>query len=332
MMPARLARRARFENAETRETFSADDDRFAQDLIAGLSREVKRVPSRYFYDARGSDLFEQITQLPEYYPTRTEIGILENNARDIAHHVGAQAVLVEFGSGSSRKTEILLETIADLRAYVSIDVSMEALKNARARLGRRFPALHLIPLPADFTTIEGLPKLPANCTTIGFFPGSTIGNFELQEAKELLDRFGRLLGPASRLIVGVDLEKDLNVLLRAYNDAAGVTAQFNLNLLAHANRRFGDVFDLDAFEHRAIYNAEKSRIEMHLVSKRAHSVSVFGRTFHFANGETLRTELSHKYTLERFARLAAGAGWRCERVWLDEEKLFSVQALRRVEQ
>lgn len=325
---ARLPRKAH--GQFTRNADETADARFAHDLIFGLSLRQKQLPSNYFYDSQGSQLFEQITRLPEYYPTRTEIAILEKNAQDIVRHVAPKAMMVEFGSGSSRKTEILLDAIPELAAYVPIDVSLDALEDARARLARRFPSLPVKPLQGDFTTLTSLPGLVDEPPRIGFFPGSTIGNFAPEQATALLARFGWILGRESRLIIGVDLVKDRDVLLRAYDDAAGVTAAFNLNLLAHANRRFGDIFDLNAFTHRATYNERESRIEMYLVSKTAQEITLFGHTIRFGEGETLRTELSHKYTLEHFAQLAANAGWHRERVWLDDEKRFSVQALRQI--
>jgi L-histidine N-alpha-methyltransferase len=315
------------EDIDISEPVAAGDEHFARDLIAGLSCAQKQVPSRYFYDGQGSDLFEQITRLPEYYPTRAEIEILRANAGAMAGDFEAGAALIEFGSGSSRKTEILLEAFTDLTAYVPIDVSADALQDAQARLGRRFPRLRVVPIQGDFTTMETWPGLTHLHKRIGFFPGSTIGNFTAAQAKSLLQRLARLLGPGSRLIIGVDLVKDRDVLLRAYDDASGVTARFNLNVLAHANRRFGAVVDLDSFEHRALYNEAEQRIEMHLVSKASQTVMLLGRAFHLAAKETIRTELSHKYTLTRFGRLATEAGWQPTRAWQDRAGLFSVHEL-----
>lgn len=327
MSRAGAVRRAFVDVVELLDALDEADQRFARDLMTGLSCAQKEVPSRYFYDRQGSELFEQITGLPEYYPTRAEMEILKDNCADIARGIGKRTLLVEFGSGSSRKTEILLAALGDVAAYVPIDVSSDALQEACARLRRRFVDLDVVPVVGDFTTMDVLQPLGVEGTRTGFFPGSTIGNFSPDDARALLARLGRLLGRGSKLVVGADLVKDREVLVRAYDDAAGVTARFNLNLLAHANRRFGEIFDLDAFGHRAVYNEEKSRIEMHLVSKRAQSVTMFGHTFHFAKGETVRTELSHKYTVASFQRLAAEAGWHWNRAWFDKARLFSVHEL-----
>ena len=247
-------------------TGAADvDEEFATAILEGLPRPQKSLPSRYLYDERGSELFEEITRLPEYYPARTETTILSAHAAEMSNGVTEDSVLVEFGSGSSRKTEILLEALPRLRAYVPIDVSDSALEDADQRLKRRFPELTVRPISGDFSRpIEMFADL-AGCTMLGFFPGSTIGNLERPEAKALLEAFSAALAPEGRLIIGVDLVKDEETLLLAYDDPSGVTAAFNLNLLARINREFGEAFDLDGFRHEAIYDREKNRIEMHLV-------------------------------------------------------------------
>jgi dimethylhistidine N-methyltransferase len=300
---------------------------FAEAVIDGLSTSPKSLPCRYFYDARGSDLFEAITNLPEYYPTRTETAILAAHAADIADRVPDGAILVEFGSGSSRKTELLLAEMLDLAAYVPIDVSDSALAGARQRLEARFPALHVHPIVGNFTDdvvysldLHSRPK-------VGFFPGSTIGNLTPAEATELLAGLGRTLGPDGRLIIGVDLKKDAHTLVAAYNDAAGVTAAFNMNLLARLNRELRATFDLTQFRHEAVYNPREGRIEMYLVSERAQQAGLVGHTFAFAKGERVHTENSYKYTVDEFQSLARDAGWQPEEVWTDKDALFSVHEL-----
>lgn len=309
------------------ERFALVDDEFASAVLHGLSRPQKTLPCRFFYDARGSELFEEITRLPEYYPTRTEAAILEVHAAEMAAGVPDGGVLIEFGSGSSRKTETLLRHLTQLRAYVMIDVSDSALQDAKNRLATRFPALDVRPIVADFSYPVALPADLADSHRTGFFPGSTIGNLNSVGAQRLLRAFRGVLSPGSRLLIGVDLKKDLSILLPAYNDAAGVTAAFNLNLLARINREIAPAFDLDAFRHEAIYNARDGRIEMHLVSRRDQDVSIAGHTFHFRKGETIHTENSYKYTVPQFQDLARAADWLPHRVWTDEDALFSVHEL-----
>jgi dimethylhistidine N-methyltransferase len=308
-------------------TAAEEDEAFAAAVIEGLSAPQKNLPCRYFYDARGSELFEKITKLPEYYPTRTETAILEAHAEEIAGGAGEGHVLVELGSGSSRKTEILLGAMPDLRAYLPIDVSESALEAARERLAARFPRLDIRPIAGDFSQALRLPADLRFSRKIGFFPGSTIGNLEGPEARALLESVRAILSPGGRLIVGVDLVKDEETLRLAYDDPAGVTAAFNLNLLARVNRAFGPIFDLDGFRHEARFNRQESRIEMHLVATRDQSVSVLGQRFSFLRGETIHTENSHKYTIEGFRTLAHAAGWSPERVWTDADDLFSVHEL-----
>ena len=304
-----------------------DASHFADATLRGLGEPQKTLPCQFLYDERGSVLFEEITNVPEYYPTRTEIGILSDFVHDIVAETPAGAVLVEFGSGSSRKTEILLDAFDKLAAYVPIDVSPSALDEARERLAVRFPRLRVHPLVGDFRASLVLPEDLAARPRIGFFPGSTIGNFQPSEAVELLRTMRASLGRGARLIVGVDLRKALSALLPAYNDAAGVTAAFNKNLLVRANRELGADFDVDGFAHEAIFNVEKSRIEMHLVSRQAQTVSLLGRRFAFRPGETIHTENSHKFSIADFQGLARAAGWTPTRVWTDEDRLFSVHEL-----
>jgi dimethylhistidine N-methyltransferase len=303
------------------------DEAFAAAVVDGLSAPQKTLPCRYLYDERGSELFEQITALPEYYPTRTETAILEAHVAEIAGGSGSGEVLVEFGSGSSRKTEILLEAMPDLVAYVPIDVSVSALEEARRRLIARFPELDIRPIHGDFS--EG-PTLPADLRfscKIGFFPGSTIGNLDRVEACALLEGFRKILSPRGRLVVGVDLLKSEETLRLAYDDPAGVTGAFNLNVLVRINRAFGQAFALDDFRHEARFNRREGRIEMHLVSTRDQNIELLGRTFNFRDGETIHTENSHKYTIDGFRALVRSAGWSPGRVWTDPDALFSVHEL-----
>jgi dimethylhistidine N-methyltransferase len=309
------------------EILPADEGDFALAVLDGLSRPQKGLPCRFFYDARGSELFEEITRLPEYYPTRTEAAILRAHAVEMAEAVADGGVLVEFGSGSSTKTEILLRELPKLGAYVCIDVSKAALEDAARRLHMNFPTLDVRPLVGDFSHAVPLPADLAGRPKTGFFPGSTIGNLTPVEAQRLLGVFRSMLAPGGRLIVGVDLKKDARQLVLAYNDRAGVTAAFNLNLLARINRELGGTFDLDAFAHEAVYNPRDGRIEMYLESLREQEVRVCGRRFRFAARERIHTENSYKYTLGQFAELARGAGWEPRRVWTDGGHLFSVHEL-----
>jgi len=314
-MLARTAARARPHESE-----------FARDVIAGLSTTPKLLWAKYFYDDRGSELFEQITTLPEYYPTRTELGILEKRAAEIARFIPTGAALIEFGSGSTVKARILLRAAA-VGAYVPVDISAGFLNSEAARLRRDLPHLRIVPVAADFTKPFELPAAIRSRARVGFFPGSTIGNFEPSQAAEFLRHAARLLGTGAHFIVGVDLVKDEAVLEAAYNDAAGVTAAFNLNLLRRINRELGADFDLERFRHKALYNRAQHRIEMHLESRVAQDVAVCDRTIAFAAGETIHTESSYKYTVESFQMLAAQAGWSPAAVWTDRNGYFSLHAL-----
>lgn len=297
---------------------------FARSLLAGLAKAQKSIPCRFLYDAHGSRLFEEITRQPEYYPTRTETAILRTCAQEIAQGCPADADLIEFGSGSSLKTEILLKALDKLHAYVPIDISHSALAEAKARLAKRFPAVSVRPIVADFSKPV---KLEAGRALIGFFPGSTIGNLERDTAVELLKTMRRALAPDGRLIIGADLKKDEARLLAAYDDRAGVTAAFNRNVLAHANRALGACFEPEKFEHAVTYNRRHARIDMHLVSSCAQTVRVLGRDIHFKEGERIHTEHAHKHSIRGFQRLVQNAGWRPVKVWTDAENLFSVHEL-----
>ena len=303
------------------------DDSFREDLLEGLSQSPKRIAAKYFYDAAGSELFERITALREYYPTRTELSILKTHAEKIGAFIGPDAELVEFGAGSLRKVRILLDVLKTPRAYAPIDISGDYLLAVAAALSGDFPALRLRPVIGDFTRVLALgPLSPGAKRRAGFFPGSTIGNFTRPDAVQFLRHARHTLGGGG-LLVGVDLVKDPAILHAAYNDAEGVTAAFNKNLLLRANREADADFDVDAFAHHACYNPLAQRIEMYLVSLKEQHVRVAGQTVRFAKGEAIHTEDSHKYTVDGFHALAAEAGYVPRRVWTDDAALFSVQWL-----
>ncbi len=299
---------------------------FSDDVLDGLSQHPKRLSPKYFYDAAGSELFEQITLLPEYYPTRTELSILHDRAGAISAILPKGAALVEFGAGATTKVRLLLNQCA-LGAYVPVDISGDFLKAQADALRQDFPGLAIHPVAADFTAPFDLPEAVAGMSKVGFFPGSTLGNFEPHEACSFLRSAREILGHGAQMVIGVDLEKDERVLYDAYNDKAGVTARFNLNVLHRINRELGGNFDLSAFTHRAIYNRDRHRIEMHLIGRKAQTVRVLGRSFSFRAGESIHTESSYKYSLERFAALARGSGWTPRATWTDAAGMFSVHAL-----
>jgi dimethylhistidine N-methyltransferase len=301
---------------------------FARDVIEGLTARPKRLPPKYFYDEIGSRLFEEITALPEYYPTRSELAILDAHAPDMARLFPAQTALIEFGSGSSRKARLMLDAAPSVAAYVPVDISSQWLAAEAERLRHDYPRLAVLPVAADFTQDFRLPRSIAGLGRAGFFPGSTIGNFEPHQARAFLRNAARILGEGAILIVGIDLVKDEGVLTAAYNDAAGVTARFNLNVLARINRELGADFDLARFSHQAFYNRERQRIEMHLVSRVRQKVRVYGRVIEFGECETIHTENSYKFTAESFGALARAAGWTPVAAWSDADGYFSVQALR----
>lgn len=303
-----------------------DTDSFRGEVLAGLQSTPKTLPSKFLYDERGSKLFERICELDEYYPTRTEIGIMQAHVDAMAEALGPQVLLVEYGSGSSRKTRILLDHLHDPAGYVPIDISREHLIEAAEALDRAYPELPIRPVCADYTDEVRLPDpgRPVRRTVV-YYPGSTIGNFTPERARDFLARIAALIGPDGGLLIGVDLQKDEDVLHAAYNDAEGVTAAFNKNLLRRVNRELSADFELDRFEHEARYNAAEGRIEMHLVSTTDQRVTVDGVPIDFAESETICTEYSHKYTLGGFAELAASAGLSVDTVWTDEKNWFSVQ-------
>lgn len=303
---------------------------FAADAVEGFAKPQKSLSPKYFYDAEGSRLFEAICEVPEYYPTRTETALLARIAAELAEVIPDGAALVEFGSGASLKTRLLLDAAPNIGVYAPIDISPSALDEAAAALGADYPRLRIAPLVDDFTRALELPEAAAGRPAVGFFPGSTIGNFTPEEAIGFLANARALLGTGAAFVVGFDLVKEPGVLEAAYDDAQGVTAAFNLNLLARMNRELGATFDPGAFRHRSLWNPREQRIEMHLVSTRAQSVVVAGRVFDFAEGETIHTENAYKFTLPRIEGLAAAAGWRLERHWVSDGPAFAVAVLRAV--
>lgn len=306
---------------------------FRDAVIKGLGARPKSLPSKFFYDERGSRLFEQICELEEYYPTRTEMALLADIGPELHDLLPRGAELVEFGSGSSQKVRILLDSTHSFDAYVSIDISGEYLKEMCNALAADYPALDVMAVCADYTRpidmapIDGAHWKGCSRPRVGFFPGSTIGNLTTDGAVEFLENARGILGAGGGFIVGADLKKDVAVLEAAYNDAAGVTAEFNLNLLARINRELGGDFDLKAFSHRAHYNADKDRIEMHLVSQRNQTAGIDGSSFDFAEGETIHTENSHKYTVRKFQEIAERAGFTARHAWTDKDDLFSIHYL-----
>lgn len=299
---------------------------FLADALAGLRSPRKELPCKYFYDAAGSRLFDQICDTPEYYPTRTELAIVRAHAGEMGALVGPNAVVIEYGSGSSVKTRYLLRHVPRPTAYVPVDISAEHLYHAAADLARRFPEVEVKPVAADFTKPFELPSFASEVARrVVYFPGSTIGNFAPAAAAALLRGIAGLCGRGGGLLIGFDRKKDPTVLEAAYNDAAGVTAAFNLNLLARMNRELGADFDVSAFRHRACYNSFAGRVEMHLVSLRDQTVRLAGNVISFAAGETIHTENSHKYAPDEFAALAARAGFRPVTAWADPAGYFGVQ-------
>ena len=309
--------------------FTPETESFAEEVLDGLRKPVRELPCKFFYDERGSRLFEEITRLEEYYPTRTEMGILHANIDEIVACIGSGAMLIEYGSGSSRKTTILLDHLPDLTAYVPIDISMEHLVSSSHRIAAKYPELEVLPVAADYNDsslrIPGAPKRVSH--RVVYYPGSTIGNFHPEEAVAFLSRIRTVVGPGGGLLLGVDLKKDPAILHSAYNDSAGVTAEFNLNLLRRINRELDSDFNIERWRHRAVYNEEEGRIEMYLVSLTRQKVRIEGETFEFGAGEAIWTESSYKYSVEQFANVSDKAGFEVTKVWTDPKNLFSVQYL-----
>ena len=300
---------------------------FRQAVLNGLARQTRSLPSRFLYDERGSELFEDITRLKEYYPTRAETALLETHGADITRQVGDADILVEFGSGSSRKTSLLISALEGLETYIPIDVSESYLDEAAEWLAPQHDGLTIAPLVGDFTKIDALPDT-AHGHKVGFFSGSTIGNLTRDDATAFLLNAAHLLGKDSAFLVGIDLKKSPDILIPAYDDAEGVTASFSLNLLTRINRELDGNFDISRFVHQAIYNEREGRIEIYLESLTDQDVCVLGRYFAFAEGERIHTEFSHKYSIDEFQALAATAGWHGVKAWTDDEGLFSLHLLR----
>jgi dimethylhistidine N-methyltransferase len=309
--------------------FAPAEESFRDAVLAGLTRRAKSIPCRFLYDERGSALFEEICELPEYYLTRTEMAILGDFAPEMAAHAGRHAQLIEFGSGASRKVRLLLEALEEPAAYVAIDISREPLRQAADELAAEFPHVPVVAICADYLQPLRLPSLPARgeARRLGFFPGSTIGNFAPEDAVDFLAGCRRVIGPGGALLIGVDLKKEKAVLDAAYNDSAGVTAAFNLNLLERINRELDADFDLGRFEHDAFYNEAAGRIEIYIRSRAGQIVTVAGRAIRFAAGECIHTEDSCKYTIAEFQRLAVRGGFRPRQHWTDRDALFSVHLL-----
>jgi len=301
---------------------------FLADALAGLKSFPKTLPCKYFYDKRGSELFDRICELPEYYPTRTEAAIMQEHIDEVAAVFGPDTLLIEYGSGSSTKTRILLDHLPNLGGYVPVDISREHLYRTAESLTAAYPSLNILPLCADYTQKFSVPDVKYRVSSrVIYFPGSTIGNFHRHEAKVFLAGIADICGPGGGLLIGVDLRKPRQALEAAYSDSQGVTAAFNLNMLARMNCEIGADFALDGFAHSAFYDEEIGRIEMHLVSLSAQTVRIGGQTIDFAKDETVWTECSYKYSLSEFSRLADSAGFCVRRVWTDADEKFSVQFL-----
>ena len=306
--------------------YAPDSDSIRLEVLDGLRKPEKTLPSKLFYDELGSELFEQITKLDEYYLTRTETEIFADRIDEIIDHLGSGVILIEFGSGNSQKTRILLNHLPDPAGYVAIDISQEKLTESATAIAAAHPGLDVLPIWADYTRDLELPEIGGS-RKVAFFPGSTIGNFYPLDAEAFLKRVAELVGRGGGLLIGVDLKKEPHTLNLAYNDAKGVTADFNLNMLAHLNREFGATFQLDQFHHQARYNEALGRIEMYLVSLEDQTASLGDAEFSFARDERILTEVSYKYTVEEFESLAVGGGFHVREVWTDTAQLFSVQYL-----
>jgi L-histidine Nalpha-methyltransferase len=304
-----------------------EDPGFLDDVLRGLSGPRRSVPSRWLYDDRGSELFEDITRLEEYYPTRTEAGILREAAKQIGSFVGTRPVVIEYGAGAAVKTALLLATLDRPAEYLAVDVAEDFMRASVARLGSQFPDLKVGLRVADFTRDFNLPDRLGAARRLGFFPGSTFGNLSEAEAVALLKRMRRQLKEGGRAIIGIDLRKGLDRLLPAYDDRDGVTAAFNLNLLERMNRELGANFQPNAFRHEARWNPDEFAVEMHIVSLRPQIVTIAGFNFDFRSGDTIHTESSRKYDAESFARLAKLGGWRVAEFWTDAERLFAIFGL-----
>ena len=299
------------------------------EVLNGLQQSQKKLPSKYFYDEKGSELFEQITYLDEYYLTEAEKEILESNISEITEMAGPEAMLVELGSGSSRKTRLLLDRLSSLAAYVPVDISEEYLLKVVSRLRREYPRISIIPVFADYTSSFELPQIDGfNGQQLVFFPGSTVGNFHPSNARSFLENIASTTEAHSSLLIGVDLKKDPAILEAAYNDSKGITAQFNKNMLRRLNRELGADFNIEGFSHRAFYDEDEGRIEMHLVSEDRQLVHIDGSEIAFDKGESIHTENSYKYSLQEFEELVS-EWFSVERIWTDENDYFSLQYLKK---
>ncbi len=315
------------EAVQLKEEYTAVKDQFYDDVISGLSGEVKTLHPKYFYDKRGSEYFDQICDLEEYYPYKTELSLLPKVAKELSHLLNDSYALIEFGAGSLLKVKPLLDHVKGIKKFVPIDISGEHLLDASAELAEEFKSLEISPVEGDFSQPIALPKTP-NLKNIGFFPGSTIGNFTPEEAKQFLSNVRVTLGDNNYLVIGVDTKKSPTKLHRAYNDRHGVTAQFNLNILTRINRHFATDFDSKKFEHYAYYNTLKGCIEMHLVCLKPHSVYLDDVRIDFQKGESIHTESSYKYSPQDFQSLAQNSGWHVERAWMAEDDMFSMYLLK----
>lgn len=312
------------------EQLTEEKARMLADVLAGMSGKQKSIPSKYFYDEEGSRIFDEITELPEYYPTRTEAEIMRLHSAEIADALGEGVLLVEYGSGSSAKTRILLDQMQNLAGYVPVDISGDYLRQVANELQADYPHIPVLPVIADFTQPFPLPEPPTPPQrNIIYFPGSTIGNFTRAESLRILRQMADSAGDHGGVLTGVDLLKPRDLLLAAYNDAQGVTARFNLALLHRLNREINSDFDVNQFRHEAVFNEDESRIEMHLFAQQEMKVSINGHRFNFDKGESILTEYSHKYSPDAFVSLAASAGLEALGVWTDSDNLFSVQYLSR---
>jgi dimethylhistidine N-methyltransferase len=301
---------------------------FLAEVLIGLHRPQKELPSKYLYDEHGSQLFERICELKEYYITRTEASIMQAYIKEMAELIGPRVLVIEHGCGNCQKVRFLMDHLQDPVAFIPVDISQEQLLQVAKELDSVYPRLRVLPVCADYTSSFELPvPKQESKRTVVYFPGSTISNFDPIPAKHFLEHIAGLCGPGGALLIGVDLKKDPAVLHNAYNDGEGLTAAFNLNLLERINRELDCDFQVDGFEHYAFYNSRESRVEMHLVSQRSQVVHLDGKTISFAKGESIWTENSYKYNLDEFEQMAAAAGFRVERVWVDERQWFSVQYL-----
>ena len=306
--------------------YSPQVDDFHQEVIDGLSNRPRRIPPKYFYDQRGSELFDAICEQPEYYPPRTEISLLQYYAREIAERIGPDCVLVELGSGASEKVRLLFDSLKPA-GYMGVDISREFLLEATEKLAHDHPWLEVHAVCADFSQVLEIPSHYHEQRLVAFYPGSSIGNFDPDDAVTFMEQVAEMVGKHGKLLIGVDLKKDDEILNAAYNDAAGITAEFNLNLLRRMQDELGAEIEPGAFAHQAFYNGTDSRIEMHLVSTKNTTLTIDGKAFSFHLGDSIHTENSYKYSVEEFQELAERAGFDVEHVWIDRKQFFSVQLL-----